>query len=439
MNTSAHRSSKFLNQSLTEATLGELRRLHRVCNDDERQWRRAVVAFLKADADVLATERTTIAHHEIPNLYRALRKDFRDWRLTGVIGPAEDWSRDWCPVYERIRIRPGVTRRYATEATLLYELPGGERRVLDLESGSPNETCVRMTGLRQGKRRLDRDFRALLKAMKRRHYLRGQVIGANGRILRNPEVAWDQIALPTQTKQTLLCNIQGTLDRRGAYQRNNVPQRRGILLYGPPGTGKTMIGKAIASLRRTTFLWVTAADVKDESNSIRLVFQLARTLRPTILFFEDIDFFAGDREQHGHQTVLGELLTQMDGLESNNGIIVMATTNDLESIEPALKDRPSRFDVVLQIGLPSAEARRAILARQLDRCHWDPSLTEHALAATEGMSGARVRELAILTLQEAIFRGAVDENGVARPALEDVQSAAAKSQGKVPRPIGFSA
>ena len=178
---------------------------------------------------------------------------------------------------------------------------------------------------------------------------------------RGPRVTWDDVALDPAVRAALEENTFGILRRRKLFQVNGIPQKRGVLLYGPPGTGKTMIGKALADSHAGTFLWATAADVKS-SEAVRTIFGLARKLRPTIVFLEDLDMFASERGGCTDVT-LGELLTQMDGLESNDGVIVVATTNDLAAIEPALAERPSRFDVVLEVGLPAHAARRRILAQ----------------------------------------------------------------------------
>jgi SpoVK/Ycf46/Vps4 family AAA+-type ATPase len=168
------------------------------------------------------------------------------------------------------------------------------------------------------------------------------------------------------------------------------------------------------------------------------VFKLARQLKPTILFLEDLDLYAGERASGGSVT-LGELLSQMDGLEENDGLIVVATTNDLEVIEPAMRDRPSRFDVVLEVGLPEADARRQILTRALARQKPTTDLIERAVAETAGLSGAQLQEVAIVAIQRAIFRGDVDAEGIARVLAEDLAAAVDKLAGTRKQPIGFGA
>jgi hypothetical protein len=152
--------------------------------------------------------------------------------------------------------------------------------------------------------------------------------------------------------------------RREAFRRNGVPFKRGIILHGAPGTGKTLVGKVLAGLKLATFIYVTAADMSG-LESVRSIFDLARRLSPTILFFEDIDLFADDRSSYCSKAMLGEILAQLDGFESNDGLVFIATTNDLAAIDPAIRERPSRFDALIHLDLPSREARRNILLQNL--------------------------------------------------------------------------
>ena len=113
----------------------------------------------------------------------------------------------------------------------------------------------------------------------------------------------------------------------------------------------------------------------------------------------------------------------MDGLEENDGLIVVATTNDLEAIEPALKDRPSRFDVVLEIGLPEAAVRRRILELNLPKTALSATTLDRIAQATDGFSGAQVRELAFLAIQEALLRSDRDDSSVLCVADVDIERA----------------
>ena len=207
------------------------------------------------------------------------------------------------------------------------------------------------------------------------------------------------------------------------------------MLYGPPGTGKTLLAKVLAGLKLATFVYATAADMC-RLDEVRGVFELARKLQPTIVFLEDLDFFAEQRT-HWKNGVLGEILAQLDGFENNDGLIFIATTNDLEAIDPAIRQRPSRFDVILHLGLPGHEARRKILARNLRAGSLSERLLDDAAVATDGFSGAQVREVAYLALQRAILRETCDSECPVRLQDEDVVQSVARLKGKRETVVGF--
>ena len=130
----------------------------------------------------------------------------------------------------------------------------------------------------------------------------------------------------------------------------------------------------------------------------------------------------------------------MDGRERNDGIVVIGTTNDIAAIEPALKDRPSRFDVVLELAPPSADARRRMFERFVGVAAVDDALTAKAAEQSEGMSGAQMRELAFRVVHQAILRGSVDGDGLARAEEMDLQAALAHLHPTRQRkPLGFGA
>jgi SpoVK/Ycf46/Vps4 family AAA+-type ATPase len=273
------------------------------------------------------------------------------------------------------------------------------------------------------------------------HYLKGQPIRLDGTIVRCMPRSWDDVALADSARDAILRNVQQFLSLRPAFAKNGIPNRRGLLLYGPPGNGKTMIGKIIRATEKVTFLYVTAADCI-EAPAVRGAFALARRLKPTILFLEDLDLYATDRR--GADTsvcvALGEILAQLDGLTENDGLMVIATTNDLTAIEPAIRERPNRFDAVIEVGPPDADARRRILKTRLGKL---PPLAERfydeAVRRTDGYSGAQVQEAAWRIIQQAIFNGALDADGMATPTERDLELALPKTpEAHVRRRVGFS-
>lgn len=434
----------YLAQRHGRATLADHRALHYELKRVESPLGAEIVSFLGADCRDVVIKQIGFPLYELPNAQRALDSALSSWRLKAVVGPADcAYAPLWSPVYRRVEVRPGKHRNFLLDGGLLYELPDGSRRAAIIERSYQNsefDVLLSLVGDRSASGRLSSELKAVRAGMRRRHYLKRQVIRGDGTLLRTGRpVGWDDLALASTVRETLERNLRLVFDRRSAFRAGGIPQRRGILLYGPPGNGKTMIGKVLAGMRRATFLWITPADFESRDYNLRDIFRLARRLKPSIVFLEDLDFYASERSTFACNGRLGELLAQMDGLERNDGLLVAATTNDIEAIEPALKDRPSRFDVRIEIGLPDAKARRQILGQQLGTLDCPAELIDAAASVSTELTGAQVRELAILMVQEAIFRGAIGADGRAQPGRDDLDASLARLTGRARKPLGFRA
>ncbi|XP_058503752.1 ATPase family AAA domain-containing protein 2-like isoform X2 [Solea solea] len=157
------------------------------------------------------------------------------------------------------------------------------------------------------------------------------------------------------------------------FERFKIQPPRGCLFYGPPGTGKTLVARALANEcsqgeRRVSFFMRKGADclskwVGESERQLRLLFDQAYQMRPSIIFFDEIDGLApvrSSRQDQIHSSIVSTLLALMDGLDSRGEIVVIGATNRLDSIDPALR-RPGRFDREFLFGLPDREARKDIL------------------------------------------------------------------------------
>lgn len=389
----------------------------------------------------LIAKRANFPAYDLPQLYQAIEACFPDWRLLVEAGPPRGGTQMfWLPETTRMLIAPGQWADYAHEATRFYRLPDGGRRVLGIESCQvfmgERSSSVQLIGPRSQQERLDGEWGELLARMERPHYLQGQVLRPDASILDDLQPChWHDVALEPGVRQAIEQNTVEMLRRRDTFRRHGVPLKRGILLYGPPGTGKTLLAKVLAGLKLATFIYATAADMAALAN-VRDLFELARKLAPTILFLEDIDLFAVKRS-YSKSSVLGEILAQLDGFENNDGLIFMATTNDLEAIDPAIRDRPSRFDVVLRLGLPARGARRKILAANVPAGSACDRLLDDAAAASDGFSGAQMREVAYLALQRAVLRDESEADGPLRLHDDDVRQAIGRLRGNREGVIGF--
>uniref|UniRef100_A0A8B9L7Z9 ATPase family AAA domain-containing protein 2 n=1 Tax=Astyanax mexicanus TaxID=7994 RepID=A0A8B9L7Z9_ASTMX len=166
------------------------------------------------------------------------------------------------------------------------------------------------------------------------------------------------------------------------FERFKIQPPRGCLFYGPPGTGKTLVARALANEcsqgdKKVAFFMRKGADclskwVGESERQLRLLFDQAYQMRPSIIFFDEIDGIApvrSSRQDQIHSSIVSTLLALMDGLDSRGEVVVIGATNRLDSIDPALR-RPGRFDREFLFSLPDREARKDIL--KIHTRQWNP-------------------------------------------------------------------
>jgi len=172
-----------------------------------------------------------------------------------------------------------------------------------------------------------------------------------------PNVSWSDIGGLDNVKNELKKTIEWPLKYAHLFKYAHIKPPRGILLYGQPGTGKTMIAKAVASESNANFISIKGPEllskwVGESESGIREIFRKARQAVPCIIFFDEIDAIAPKRGKGGDtqvtERVVSQLLTEMDGIEDLRGVTVLAATNRLDMIDPALL-RPGRFDIVMGV------------------------------------------------------------------------------------------
>ena len=185
-----------------------------------------------------------------------------------------------------------------------------------------------------------------------------------------PEITWGDVGGLEETKERLREAIQWPLDYPEVFDQMDMQAAKGVLMYGPPGTGKTLLAKAIANESQSNFISIKGPEllnkyVGESEKGVREVFEKARSNAPTVVFFDEIDSIAGKRGQNSGDSGVGErvvsqLLTELDGLEELEDVVVIATTNRPDLIDPALV-RPGRLDRHIHVPVPDEEARRKIL------------------------------------------------------------------------------
>ncbi|XP_037783045.1 ATPase family AAA domain-containing protein 2B-like isoform X2 [Penaeus monodon] len=191
------------------------------------------------------------------------------------------------------------------------------------------------------------------------------------------------------------------------FERFKITPPRGVLFYGPPGTGKTLVARALANEcsapdKKVAFFMRKGADclskwVGESERQLRLLFDQAYQMRPSIIFFDEIDGLApvrSSRQDQIHSSIVSTLLALMDGLDSRGEVVIIGATNRIDAIDPALR-RPGRFDREFHFPLPSAKARQDIL--KIHTKSWEPLPSQrllHYLAEqTTGYCGADIKSL----------------------------------------------
>ncbi|KAI1241274.1 hypothetical protein IHE44_0009749, partial [Lamprotornis superbus] len=191
------------------------------------------------------------------------------------------------------------------------------------------------------------------------------------------------------------------------FEKFKIQPPRGCLFYGPPGTGKTLVARALANEcsqgdKKVAFFMRKGADclskwVGESERQLRLLFDQAYLMRPSIIFFDEIDGLApvrSSRQDQIHSSIVSTLLALMDGLDNRGEIVVIGATNRLDSIDPALR-RPGRFDREFLFNLPDKKARKHIL--QIHTRDWNPKLSDPFLGELAekcvGYCGADIKAL----------------------------------------------
>jgi len=219
-----------------------------------------------------------------------------------------------------------------------------------------------------------------------------------------PDVQFSQIGgLDTQISEIREI-VELPLKRPDLFTSVGIEPPKGVLLHGPPGTGKTILAKAVAQSTEATFMRVVGSEfvqkyIGEGARLVRELFELAKSKSPAIIFIDELDAIgarrmdgatSGDREV---QRTLMQILAEMDGFDARGEVKLIAATNRLDMLDPALL-RPGRFDRVIEIPLPSKEARESILKIHTRGMNLDRDVNLRLIAElSEGSSGADLKSL----------------------------------------------
>jgi len=236
--------------------------------------------------------------------------------------------------------------------------------------------------------------------VKTKGVLKNNTFNAKYQFIKKPKTTFDDVVLSEEQHQIIKKNIVNYIKNLSFYQERGLPTNRGALIVGPPGTGKTLTCEAIINTLEATIIYITADDIM-EQGTIDALYQLANGLSPSVVIVEDIDTLGGlDRRETGNHPLLGEFLNCLNGVEKNDGVITIATTNYPEHLDKALT-RAGRFDVKIDFGLPDEKLRKHILEKYLATVKKNKIELREIIKKTDGFSGAFLKEIVTLATIEA--------------------------------------
>jgi transitional endoplasmic reticulum ATPase len=370
--------------------------------DEEADMENRLVAQLLTSLDGLEARGQVIvigATNRVDSLDPALRRGGRFDREIEIGAPSADGRREILDVHTRgMTLAEDVDRDALTART--HGFVGADLRSLAKEAGM---NAIRDREHRDPPSVTAGDFEAALGSVEP-SAMREYVAEA-------PEATFADVGGLDEAKQALTEAVMWPLQYHRLFDVTRTDPPSGVLLYGPPGTGKTLLARALAGESEVNFIHVNGPEVLDRyvgesEKAVRKIFDRARQAAPSIVFLDEIDAIAGRRGEDHEVTerVVSQLLTEMDGLEDNPNVVVLAATNRREVLDPALL-RPGRLESHVEVGLPDEAARRAILeVHGAGKPFADDVSTDAIAVETAGYSGAElealVREASMRAIRE---------------------------------------
>jgi proteasome regulatory subunit len=266
-------------------------------------------------------------------------------------------------------------------------------------------------------------------------------------VLDSQDVSYDNIGGLEEQIQELIESVELPLTKPESFKRIGISPPKGVLLYGDPGTGKTLLAKAVAHRTEATFIRVVGSEliqkyIGDGAKLVRDMFEMARKKSPSIIFIDELDAIASRRlnDTNGAdrevQRTLMQLLAEMDGFDNRGEVRIIAATNRLDVLDPAIL-RPGRFDRIVHVPMPDEEARMNILKIHSRFMNLADGIDFRKLSRlTEGMSGA---DLNAITMEAGMLAVRFDKSSVGMDEfLESVKKVLSKIEIKPEEsPIGM--
>ncbi len=235
-----------------------------------------------------------------------------------------------------------------------------------------------------------------------------------------PDVSWDDVGGLDALKEELREAIEWPIKHKEAFDYIDVESPKGILLHGPPGTGKTLIAKSLAKMTESNFISIKGPEllskwVGESEKGIREIFRKARQAAPCIIFLDEVDALvprrgSSDSGSHVTESVVSQILTEIDGLEELHNVLIIGATNRLDIVDEALL-RPGRFDRIIEVPNPDTKGRQQIFEIHTKKKPLANDVKiEKLVELTDGFSGAEIGAVANRAAMAALKRYVSDKS-----------------------------
>jgi len=312
------------------------------------------------------------------------------WKIVSING--HSYLR---PIYRDVQTDYTKVESCLTDGQILVE-KDNLRLVIAVDTCKQGTNLIQIEASEKHYGRVKTLIHAIAGFLKTHNYYKGKKINFERGIsfLNVGQRDWDSVILEPAMKQEIRLNTIGFLKNCARLGKYGIPPKRGIILAGEPGTGKTIVCKALISeADQITCIAATAYGMESE-RYISDLFAIARDLNPCMVFIEDVDFIGQERQDfYRGNAPLISLLAEMDGITEQTAIVTVATTNNVETLDKALSERPSRFDRVFRITRPNYQQRVELVKHISEQIPLSENVREYIVKETNGFTPAQIQEV----------------------------------------------